>query len=585
MKKTNNNVLKKKRPLLKKKENKDLETDIHDIIIIGGGINGAVTAAAVSSLIASSSLRVLLIDKGDFCSGTSQESSNLIWGGIKYLENKEFYLVKSLCSSRNRLMRNYPSTIKEIRFSVGIEKNFKYGAFLIFLSTLVYWFLGAFFTKKPQLLKKKSFNSTFNKVINIDNIQGAVEYSDAYLIDNDARFIFNFIKKAKKNGVKCLNYMEYKKAKYDPKRDYWDIELEQRKSTSQKNKKFFIKAKTIINTSGPFLEENNNKMMIKTENIHVFSKGIHLIVRSFHTQEKILTFFADDGRLFFIIPMANRLCLGTTDTRTTERMPQVTKEDRDFVLNNINKRLKLSPPLTKNDIISERCGVRSLVAPQKERKHIKENSEWLNLSRKHIIEYNKKKRQISILGGKLTDCLNVAEETINILEKWGYPVFTNKKEKAKHYYGESPQEVHLQYQKEVRAINLDEYFIQNLKKENKTYHDELKKKDISEFFSERLWRYYDKDAFLILEEIKKELEMQESISVLIPELGLSRAELMYMKKNEMIYNLEDFLRRRTLLAMLFSKDYLKNSKAISLSCDILFEKDAKKKWNEYFIEA
>ena len=92
-----------------------------DVLIVGGGINGAVSAAALSARGAS----VALIDRGDFAGFTSQESSNLVWGGIKYLENYEFPLVRKLCMSRNRLMRAYPANVKEIGFLGGIELSKK----------------------------------------------------------------------------------------------------------------------------------------------------------------------------------------------------------------------------------------------------------------------------------------------------------------------------------------------------------------------------------------------------------------------------------------------------------------------------
>ena len=74
----------------------------------------------------------------------------------------------------------------------------------------------------------------------------------------------------------------------------------------------------------------------------------------------MLTFFADDGRLFFVIPMGPRTCIGTTDTRVETPAAHVTDEDRRFVLDNINKRLHLPAPLTEKDVIAERCGVRPL---------------------------------------------------------------------------------------------------------------------------------------------------------------------------------------------------------------------------------
>ena len=89
---------------------------VFDTLIVGGGINGAVSAASLSA----KGARVALIDRGDFAGQTSSQSSNLAWGGIKYLESHEYGLVWKLCRSRNELMDSYPSTVEEIRFVTSI---------------------------------------------------------------------------------------------------------------------------------------------------------------------------------------------------------------------------------------------------------------------------------------------------------------------------------------------------------------------------------------------------------------------------------------------------------------------------------
>ncbi len=89
-----------------------LRDGLFDVLVVGGGINGAVSAASLAGRGAS----VALIDRSDFGSFTSQESSNLVWGGFKYLENYELPLVFNLCRSRNRLMKSYPDNIREIVF-------------------------------------------------------------------------------------------------------------------------------------------------------------------------------------------------------------------------------------------------------------------------------------------------------------------------------------------------------------------------------------------------------------------------------------------------------------------------------------
>ena len=89
-----------------------LDGGTFDVLVVGGGINGAVSAASL----ASRGARVAVIDRGDFAGFTSMQSSNLVWGGFKYLENYELKLVRDLCMSRNHLIKAYPANLKEIRF-------------------------------------------------------------------------------------------------------------------------------------------------------------------------------------------------------------------------------------------------------------------------------------------------------------------------------------------------------------------------------------------------------------------------------------------------------------------------------------
>ncbi len=119
---------------LRKSNIRKLPKGTFDTLIIGGGINGAVAAAAL----AAKGVKVALIDKGDFAGFTSSNSSNLAWGGIKYLESYEYGLVNKLCKSRNHLMRSYPSTVKEIRFLTSIQKGFRFPPAFIYMGTLLY---------------------------------------------------------------------------------------------------------------------------------------------------------------------------------------------------------------------------------------------------------------------------------------------------------------------------------------------------------------------------------------------------------------------------------------------------------------
>jgi glycerol-3-phosphate dehydrogenase len=123
-----------------------------DVLVVGAGINGAVSAASLAGRGAS----VALIDRGDFGSFTSQESSNLVWGGFKYLENYELPLVFGLCRSRNRLMKAYPDNIKEIGFLAALDRGAPYPPWFAAVGATAYWVIGLFGTKPPKLFDADS---------------------------------------------------------------------------------------------------------------------------------------------------------------------------------------------------------------------------------------------------------------------------------------------------------------------------------------------------------------------------------------------------------------------------------------------
>jgi len=110
-----------------------------DVLVLGGGINGAVSAAAL----AARGVKVALIDRGDFASVTSQQSSNLAWGGIKYLEASSSAWCASCAARRNKLLRSFPSIVQEIRFYVRTTRLPPRAVELIPRAWL-YWVIGSF---------------------------------------------------------------------------------------------------------------------------------------------------------------------------------------------------------------------------------------------------------------------------------------------------------------------------------------------------------------------------------------------------------------------------------------------------------
>ena len=204
--------------------------------------------------------------------------------------------------------------------------------------------------------------------------------------------------------------------------------------------------RTLLNACGPYVDEYNRRSQVTTRHRHLFSKGIHLIVKHYTTGSRTLAFFASDGRLFFVIPMGPVSCLGTTDTRWT-RSSTVSPEDRSFVLDNINRCLALKAPLTEADIISERCGVRPLVVDPAGKN--RDKGDWSSLSRKHAIEIDPEKRHLCIFGGKLTDCLNIGDAIVKAIGQMQIGVRIQDRE----WFGEPPASEHESYQR--RATESD----------------------------------------------------------------------------------------------------------------------------------
>ncbi|HSR87527.1 MAG TPA: FAD-dependent oxidoreductase, partial [Pontiella sp.] len=340
---------------------------------------------------------------------TSQESSNLAWGGIKYLESYEFGLVWKLCKCRNQLMKAYPGTVREVRFFTSIARGFRKPRIVLYLGALLYWFMGRCKTRPPRLLSRKTIRREA-PMVNASGLAGGMEYSDCYLVENDTRFAFGFIRKVLEAGGSAVNYMELAAA--DRRDGIWHCTLRDHVS----GETFGVQTKTIVNAAGPFADRINAMLGIESDFKHIFSKGAHIIVPQITKTEHVLTFFASDGRLFFMVPMGNRTCIGTTDTRVDNEIAEPTNDDVDFLLANANALLDQKTPLTRKDVIATRCGVRPLVVNKAAEIG---NADWVALSRKHEIGVDAGKKMCSIYGGKLTDCLNVGDEIAAIIESFG----------------------------------------------------------------------------------------------------------------------------------------------------------------------
>ena len=527
-----------------------LRSGLFDVLVIGAGINGAVSSAALAGRGAS----VAMVDRGDFGSFTSQESSNLVWGGFKYLEHYELPLVFGLCRSRNRLMKAYPDNIKEISFLAALDRNAPFPPWFAAIGAVAYWMIGLFGTKPPKLYDVERVKSE-EPVIETSGLRGGVQYQDAYLIDNDSRFVFSFVRSAIEAGACVANYVELVAAERVD--DRWVARLRNLDSGEE----FTTSARTIVNAGGPFVDEINSDWGLRTEHRIVYSKGIHLVVPRLTTNrhDRVLAFFDDTQRLFYVIPMGRRSVIGTTDTRVDTPFTAVDTDDRRFLLDQINARLDLDSPLTVDDVIAERSGVRPLVVKRDgdDRKHV----DWTSLSRKHEIERDDDLNVVTIFGGKLTDCLNVGEEVAREIERLGIPL---EKDLA-NWYGEPAGATRAEFFRQAKLMKLDR----------------LRVKPETEPLSDRLWRRYGRRAFDLLEAIRADPTMGEDI---MGSADYLRAELHNAAEHEMIVKLDDFMRRRSKIDLVVPDDDIRNSPGLREVAEILFGADAERRLTEYFAE-
>ena len=536
-----------------------LRTEHFDTLVVGGGINGAVAAASLAGRGAS----VAVIERGDFASFTSSASSNLVWGGFKYLENYELWLVFKLCRSRNRLMRAYPANIRQIGFYGALDDSAPYKPWFAALGALGYWIIGQFGTKPPRLLSAAKIESE-EPAIDTTTVAGGIEYYDGILVDNDARFVFSFVRAAIEAGAAAANYVELVSAERVD--DRWIATVRD----VDRDEEFTVSATTIVNAAGPFVDPLNEAWGVGTDHRIVFSKGIHLVVPRLttHQHDRVLAFFDDTQRLFYVIPMGRRSVIGTTDTRVDTPFTEVDDDDIDFLLGQINDRLDLDTPLTRADIIAERTGVRPLVvdrAPARRRWFRRSEPtdhrevDWTKLSRKHAVETDRDRRIVTIFGGKLTDCLNVGEEVAAEVEALGVPLEPD----LGNWYGEPAAATREEFVRQARLMRLDEY----------------RTKADTEPLTDRLWRRYGRRAFSMLEAIREDPTMADDV---MGSADYLRVELYSAARSEMVTKLEDFMRRRSKIELVVADEEIAASSGLRDVAEILFGDDADRRLAEYF---
>lgn len=370
-----------------------------DVIIIGGGANGMGCAWQA----AEQGYRVLLLEKGDFASGTSSKSTKLLHGGVRYLEQGNFSLVSEALAERKLLLDEFGELSTRISILIPFQNIF----------TGIYFWIGMklydLLSGKRSIGKAGWVNKkhTLKRLNNLKkNAKGSIQYYDGQF--DDAGFCSAIAESLNSSNSVALNYIKVNDFLFEDKKVNGVIAEDL--STGET---FHVNGKIIINATGVEADLLIKKADKKDSEHIVSSKGAHIVVdKSFLSKEDALLIpRTSDGRVVFIIPWKNRLIIGTTDTPTSElnTNPKVSQEDLSYLMETANR--FLDKPIEKKDIKAVFAGLRSLVKPPG-------NKATKDINRSHSIIIGQSKL-ISVLGGKWTSFRKIGKDALITIKKEG----------------------------------------------------------------------------------------------------------------------------------------------------------------------
>ena len=479
-----------------------------DLIVIGGGVTGAGIALDA----ASRGLNTCLVEKDDFASGTSNKSTKLIHGGLRYLKQLEIGLVRESGSERAIVHKLAPHLVIPEKMLLPLIEGGTYGKMMTSIGLKVYDMLANVGgNDRRKMLNKKE---TIEKEPLLDEpvTLGSGYYAE-YRTD-DARLTIEILKKATEFGATILNYCEVEDFVYDK-----DNKIESLNCIDHNTgKKINIVARNYISAAGPWVDLLRKKdHSLNNKHLHL-TKGVHIVFPYKKLPIKQSVYFdVADGRMIFAIPRGRCTYVGTTDTNYSGDLDRVvaTKADANYLLDAVNKTFP-SVNLTIDDIESNWAGLRPLIHEEE-----KDPSE---LSRKDEI-FVSDSGLISIAGGKLTGYRKMAHRVINTMLKTLSDKRRNK----------------------FKTSNTDKIPLVNPtmhnKKEVQAYLNELQEALEKLGIKDSYYAWYLCTTFG-----KKASEIINKIDFYIDgsvEERLIRAELWYCIHHEMTHTLADFFVRRT----------------------------------------
>ncbi len=373
--------------------------DTFDLVVIGGGITGAGIALDASSR----GLKVALLEKNDFASGTSSKSTKLIHGGLRYLKQFDFWLVKEVGSERAIVHKLAPHLVLPEKMLLPLIENGSYGKWLTSIGLKVYDILAQVTgDDKRQMLEKKEALK-LEPLLPKKILNGAGYYAE-YRTD-DARLTIENIKTSLNYNTIALNYASVEEFMYTDEK-ITGVIVKDGISGSE----FKIKTKHVISAAGPWVDDlrtvNNSK---KGKRLHL-TKGVHLVFPYDKLPVKQSVYFdIPDGRMMFAIPRGKITYVGTTDTNYIDNKDKVKTDlaDAMYLISAVNNMFP-SIDLNLDDIVSSWAGLRPLIH--------EEGKSASELSRKDEI-FTSETGLISIAGGKLTGYRKMAERVVDKVVK------------------------------------------------------------------------------------------------------------------------------------------------------------------------
>ncbi len=484
----------------------ELQNNTFDLLIIGGGITGAGIALDA----ASRGMTVALVEKSDFASGTSSKSTKLIHGGLRYLKQFDFWLVKEVGTERAIVHKLAPHLVIPEKMILPLIEGGTYGSWLTSIGLKVYDVLASVEGEdKRQMLDK---DEALEKEPLLPNaiLNGAGYYAE-YRTD-DARLTIEILKTAVQYDAKIINYTEAVDFLYKKKRV-----VGAKVKDAFTNETYDIKAKYVVNSCGPWvdaLREINNSR--KGKGLHL-TKGVHLVVPFEKLPVKQSVYFdIPDGRMMFAIPRGRVTYFGTTDTFYDKNLDQINTSivDATYLVSAVNNMFP-DIELTLDDVESSWAGLRPLIH--------EEGKSASELSRKDEIFISDSKL-ISIAGGKLTGYRKMAERVVDLVAK-----------KYENYFKKTFDEI------QTEDIVLSGGPFQNYRSV-KLYTQLISKRitpdGLTEKSAEYLVHNYGKQTDIILDKFD---EMSDEN----PELRLLKAEVWFTIQHEMTCTPSDFFMRRS----------------------------------------